>query len=168
MTGLRSFAPNDADVAASRTVAGPDSTPPRPAGEQTVASRNAVASLTNGTPHRGFESNAVSPCGFSYVVLTRYHWTLIAAPTSCDHDRWLRSVERTPGGDGARLAKEISQATALGSASPQPPLEAPMRAVSLLAVAASLASPLSAHRRANSSVLATCLRINGRQARPGR
>jgi len=52
MTGLRSFAPNDADVAASRTVAGPDSTPPRPAGEQTVASRNAVASLTNGTPHR--------------------------------------------------------------------------------------------------------------------
>jgi len=28
MTGLRSFAPNDDDVAARRTVAGPDSTPP--------------------------------------------------------------------------------------------------------------------------------------------
>jgi len=65
MTGLRSFAPNDDDVAARRTVAGPDSTPPRPAGEQTVASRNAVASLTNGTPHRDFESNVDRPqfCG---------------------------------------------------------------------------------------------------------
>jgi len=36
MTGLRSFAPNDADVTVAVPWREPDSTPPRPAGEQTL------------------------------------------------------------------------------------------------------------------------------------
>jgi hypothetical protein len=79
-----------------------------------------------------------------YVFLMRYHWTLTAVPTSCVHDRWLRSVESTPGGDGARLARETSQANSVRQRLSPIPIEATMRAVSLLAVAASLASPLSA------------------------
>src|SRR4029450_9439126 len=68
----------------------------------------------------------------------RYHWTLIAVPASCVHDRWLRSIDNTPGSDGARLATEHHQPSSVRQHLSPLPTEAPMRAVSLVAVAATV------------------------------
>ena len=61
-----------------------------------------------------------------YVVLMRYHWTLIAVPTSCVHDRWFARRREHARRRWARLARKTSQANSVRQRLSPIPMEATM------------------------------------------